>query len=63
MTQEVYDLLRVFVDGRHDIVVEDDLVEAAEKLELRRAPKTNADQQAQTKEIGRKLVTSSNRSS
>jgi integrase len=43
--------------SRYNIVAENDLTEAAEKLELRRTTRSNDGQQAATSGIGRKMVT------
>lgn len=45
--------------SRYNIVAENDLAEAAEKLELRRSKPTSSDQQTESGENGRKMVTTS----
>lgn len=49
--------------SRYNVVSEDDLMEAAEKLDARRTTAANENQQSQTKEIGPKLVPTSHQSS
>ena len=46
--------------SRYNIVTENDLAEAADKLELRRSKPTNGNQETEVGQIGRKLVTTSN---